>query len=177
MLCIILPISKQKFLLLQPSCCFSHSIYSSNLSPTRSPVLPVVVFLGQYGHSLDLSDFSLLSWYISYFWSIWPSASLLLLPDGCVPWVGEKHMAMQVWFPTLALFPVLLCSPLTWLHLVSSSVSHSRSYTVLSTPQISSAKMVLLSSITEWIGAISHELSESFSSNCCRLTHVTGVFL
>lgn len=69
-------------------------------------------------------------------------------------------MRVQVWFPTLARFSVLLYDLPTRSQLVSSSVHHSSSsYTTPSTPQIHSAKMVLLSLITEEVKAISHELS------------------
>lgn len=64
-----------------------------------------------------------------------------------------------MWLPTLARFSVLLCDLPTRSQLVSSSVRHSSSYTTPSTPQIYSAKMALLSLITEKGKTISHELS------------------
>ena len=73
-------------------------------------------------------------------------------------------MTVQVWFPTLARFSVLLCNLPTWSQLVSSSVPQNTSYATPATPQIYSAKMALFPIITEEVKALRHELSLSFSS-------------
>ena len=78
-------------------------------------------------------------------------------------------MIVQVWFPTLARFSVLLCHLPTWSQLVSSSAPHNTSYATAATPQIYSVKMALFPFITEKLKSLRCELSHLSPPNAIDL--------